>query len=267
MDVVEDRFSDVAKYSKVKAAELDDATERIKGEALERGQRELKDLQREANRLAAEAESAAKSKAAELQKEAKAKADDLASVARETALQVATRWEKEARKKADDVEKAVRKKAAEVEKESRKSLAQLEKRLSGKATEPPPPPPKPTLLSSKSGALLAHVLLLAVALTSLTNLSGYPPAVVAHWEGGFGDKFFPFDAITLAQKRFLAGAFELSSIFLMRPKKTRAAGVGLITAMYTWSAVVTMQLNLTGKAVLLAVLSSMAWLLLANEVL
>lgn len=254
MDAVDDRSRDVAKYSKVKAAELDDATDRIRAEALNRSRQEMNELQKESKKLLKEAENAAKKKAAEMEKEARAKAGDLASVAKNTALLVATRWEKEARKKADDMEQAFRKKAAEVERS-----------LSGKAAEAVAPPPKSALLSSKSSAILAHVVLLFVAFTSLSNLTGYPPAVITHWESGFGDKFLPFDAITVAQKRLLAGALEMSSIFLMRPKKTRAAGVGLITAMYTWSVVVNAQLNAACKSAVLAVMSAVAWMLLANE--
>ena len=139
--------------------------------------------------------------------------------------------------------------------------------LCWKVFVPKPPPPVETagFLSKKSSAVLAHVLLLAIVCTSLTNLLGYPPAIKAHWEGGFGDKYFPTETLTAVQKRVLAGALEMSSIFLMRPKRMRAMGAGLIAVMYTWGMVVNLQLNSAGPAVMLVLGSIIAWMLLANE--
>lgn len=285
--VAESESAKITERAKEKAAELDETAEQLRDEALRRAQDEIAGLEKEAQKLATELERAARIKAAELRRTATNKASEYKKIAQDTALQVASRWEKETAQKLAQAEKAVKKKAAEVEKLSRKRSAALEKSygngkngvLSGvfnsivsrKSRQASTVATKQSsslspLLSKKASALLAHVLLLAMACTSLTNIFGWPREVIEHWEGGFGERFFPFEGISLTQKRILAGAMEMSSIFFMRPKKARAFGTGLITAMYTWGTVVNAQLNQSGKAVILAVLSAMAWLLLANEV-
>ena len=55
---------------------------------------------------------------------------------------------------------------------------------------------------------LTTTLLIAVTLSAIANLIGLP-AMVEHWESGFGDLWMPFfEALDNNQKRILAGTWH-----------------------------------------------------------
>lgn len=250
---------------------LDETTARLKREARDRAERELRDLEREARRMGEEFQRAARIKALELEKVARSKASEYALVAqakaaqyetsaKRAALEVASQWEATARKKATEYEALFRKRASELENESRRRVNQLEmgySRRSGMGY-------RSSMLSSSTEQSLLTLLVTFTIIMSVTNLAGWDVAHVDHW--AIFD--FPFDFLNANEKRFFAGTLEFASACLMlNGRKTRRYGTGLMGCMLlwaSWASYFNTQLD-TWKVIVTDIAAIIACVLFAND--
>lgn len=252
---------------------LDETTARLKREARDRAERELRELEREARRMGEEFQRAARIKAVELEKVARSKASEYALVAqakaaqyetsaKRAALEVASQWEATARKKASDYEALFRKRASEFENESRRRVNQLEMGYSRRAGVAMGY--RSNLLSNNQEQSLLTLLVTFTIIVSVTNLAGWDVAHVDNW--AIFD--FPFDFLNANEKRFFAGTLEFASACLMlNGRKTRRYGTGLMGCMLlwaSWASYFNTQLD-TWKVIVTNVAAIIACVLFAND--
>jgi len=123
---------------------------------------------------------------------------------------------------------------------------------------------------------LAQLFTGIAAFFCLTNLFGIHRLVRAHWEQGFGDKFFPWPTFDNDHKRVLAGSVELIALFLtqLRNNTTNATttsqqlsvaqctGYAMFLTMYGRGALVHAQLSHDNKSAFMGLCAALAgWLL------